>query len=107
MLFHLNMNSEKETQCFPEPDYLLRIMCPRIRNRNKIDRPEKLDAHTYSIHPLGKMVMLMVCDSVADPGSGAFLTLVSGMGKKSGSGIRIRDERLESYFRELRNHFFG
>jgi hypothetical protein len=31
------------------------------------------------------------------------------MGKKSesGSGIRIRDEQPGSYFRELRNHFFG
>ncbi len=33
--------------------------------------------------------------SVADPGSGAFLTPGSGIGKKSGSGsgIRIRDEQ--------------
>jgi hypothetical protein len=29
------------------------------------------------------------------------------MGKKSGSGIQIRDEQPRSYFRELRNHFFG
>jgi hypothetical protein len=29
----------------------------------------------------------------------------SGRGKKSGS--RIRDEQSESYFRELRNQFFG
>jgi hypothetical protein len=30
------------------------------------------------------------------------------MGKKSGSGsgIRIRNEQIESYFRELRNHFW-
>jgi hypothetical protein len=37
-----------------------------------------------------------------DPGSG------SGIGKKSGSrsGIRIRDQKLGSYFCELRNHFF-
>jgi hypothetical protein len=42
-------------------------------------------------------------------GSGAFLTLGSGMGKKSrsGSGIRIRDEHPGSYFRELKNNFFG
>jgi hypothetical protein len=48
--------------------------------------------------------------SVADPpGSGAFLTPGSGRGKKSWSeaGIRIRDKQSESYFRELRNHFFG
>ncbi len=45
--------------------------------------------------------------SVADPGSGAFLTTGSGMGKKSGSRsrIRIRDEKPGSYFRELRKHF--
>jgi hypothetical protein len=30
--------------------------------------------------------------SVADPGSGALLTPGSGMGKKSGSGIRICDD---------------
>jgi hypothetical protein len=38
--------------------------------------------------------------SVADPGSGAFLTPGSGMGKKSGSGseIWIRDEQSGSYF---------
>jgi hypothetical protein len=29
------------------------------------------------------------------------------MGKISGSRIRIRDEQLGSYFRELRNHFLG
>ncbi len=29
------------------------------------------------------------------------------MGKRSGSGIWIRDEQLGSYFLELRNHFFG
>jgi hypothetical protein len=47
--------------------------------------------------------------SVADPGSGAFLTLGSGMGKKSksGSGIRIREGHPGSYFRELRTKFFG
>jgi hypothetical protein len=28
------------------------------------------------------------------------------MGKKSGSGIRSRDEQPGSYFRELRNHFW-
>ncbi len=53
----------------------------------------------------------VVSSSVADPDprSGAFLNLDpgSGMGKKSGSGIRIRDEQPESYFRELRKHFFG
>jgi hypothetical protein len=53
----------------------------------------------------------VVMISVADPDreSGAFLTPGSGMGKKSGSGsgIRIRDEQPESYFREPRNHFLG
>ncbi len=38
-----------------------------------------------------------------DPGSGAFLTPGSGMGRKSASGIR--DEQPGSYFLELRNHF--
>jgi hypothetical protein len=39
-----------------------------------------------------------------DPGSGAFLTLGSGMGRKS---AWIRDEQPGSYFLELRSHFFG
>ncbi len=39
----------------------------------------------------------LVLISVADPGSGAFLTL----------GSEIRDEQPGSYFLELRNHFFG
>ncbi len=50
--------------------------------------------------------------SVADPGSGAFLTPGSGiwdlgseMGKKL--KIRIRDEYAGTYFRELRNNFLG
>ncbi len=44
-----------------------------------------------------------------DPGTGAFLTPGSGMGKKSGFGseVQIRDEQPGSYFLELRNHFFG
>jgi hypothetical protein len=46
--------------------------------------------------------------SVADPGSGAFLTPGSGMGKKSGFGSGIRDEQPDhgSYFRELRAIFW-
>ncbi len=45
----------------------------------------------------------VVTNSVADPdpGSGAFLTPVSGI------RIRIRDEQPGSYFRELKNKFFG
>jgi hypothetical protein len=31
----------------------------------------------------------------------------SGIGKKSGSGIRIRDEQPGSYFQELKKQFFG
>jgi hypothetical protein len=31
----------------------------------------------------------------------------SGIGKKSGSGSGIRDEKPRSYFLELRNHFLG
>jgi hypothetical protein len=36
---------------------------------------------------------------IRDPGS--------GMGRKSASGSEIQDEKLGSYFLELRNHFFG
>jgi hypothetical protein len=45
--------------------------------------------------------------SVADPGSGAFLTPGSEMGKKSRSVIRIGDEHPESYFLQLRNYCLG
>ncbi len=44
---------------------------------------------------------------IRDPGSGAFLTTGSGMGRKSASGSGIRDEQPGSYFLELRNNFFG
>jgi hypothetical protein len=40
---------------------------------------------------------------IQDPGSGAFLTPGSWMGKKI--KIRIRDENPESYFRRHRNNF--
>jgi hypothetical protein len=39
-------------------------MCLRMRIRNKIDRPEKLNAHTHAIHTRATMVMLMVCRMV-------------------------------------------
>ncbi len=50
-----------------------------------------------------------VGSSVADPdpGSGAFLTPGSGMGRKSAYGSGIRDKQPGSYFLELRNHLFG
>jgi hypothetical protein len=55
-----------------------------------------------------------LCSSVADTGSECLFDpwirdSGSGMGKKtgSGSGIRIRDDQHGSYFRELRNQFFG
>ncbi len=43
--------------------------------------------------------------SVADPGSGVFLTPGSGMGKKSRSGTGIQYEHPGTYIRELRNNF--
>ncbi len=42
---------------------------------------------------------LYISVAVQDPGFGAFLN--------PGSGIRIGDEQPGSYFRKLRNHFFG
>jgi hypothetical protein len=56
-------------------------------------------------NPHKKIKKVIIPSSVADldPGSGAFLTPGSGMGKIR---IRIRDEQPGSYFRELRN-FFG
>ncbi len=44
---------------------------------------------------------------IRNPGSCAFLTPGSGMGRKSASGSGIRDEQPGSYFLELRNNFFG
>jgi hypothetical protein len=44
---------------------------------------------------------------IRDPGSGAFLT--PGCGTRDGQNIKmwIRDERPDSYFRELRNNFLS
>ncbi len=57
------------------------------------------------------VIILLVTTSVADPdpGSGAFFTPGSGIrdGYESGSGSGIRDEQPGSYFRELRNNFWG
>jgi hypothetical protein len=57
------------------------------------------------------IVILLVKTSIADPdlGSGAFFTPGSGIrdGYESGSGSEIRDEQPGSYFRELRNNFWG
>jgi hypothetical protein len=43
---------------------------------------------------------------IRDPKYGAFLTPGSGMGKKSGSGIQIRDEQLGSYFKSIETIFW-
>jgi hypothetical protein len=43
--------------------------------------------------------------SVADPGFGAFLTPGSGMGKKSRSGIRIRDDHPDHIAESLETIF--
>jgi hypothetical protein len=57
----------------------------------------------YDLKKIIKVIVIFAFFSVADPGSGAFLTPGSGMGKKI--RIRIWDEQSESYFRELRNNF--
>jgi hypothetical protein len=48
----------------------------------------QIEAYTPA---LGRIRILMC--SVPDPGSGAFLTSGSGMGRKSASGSGIRDEQ--------------
>jgi hypothetical protein len=64
---------------------------------------------THTTVTVDDVVIVRVADP--DPVSGAFLTpdSESRTGKKSESGSvsRIRDEQLELYFRELRNHFLG
>jgi hypothetical protein len=54
-------------------------------------------------------VIVPVVGSVADPdpGSGAFLTLGSGIHDPGWVKIRIRDEQPGSYFQELKKQFFG
>jgi hypothetical protein len=56
-----------------------------------------------SVHILMR-ILILDKNSFADPGSVAFLTPGSGMGKKSISGSRMNSR---SYFRELRNNFLG
>jgi hypothetical protein len=55
------------------------------------------------IHYRVKLLLSKTIVAGADPGSSAFLTPGSGMGKKSRSGSGIRSW----IFRELRNNFFG
>jgi hypothetical protein len=42
-----------------------------------------------------------------DPGSGAILTLGSGIRDGEKVRIRTRDEHSESYFQKLKHHFIG
>jgi hypothetical protein len=57
--------------------------------------------------PVFHLFFLSIFSSVADPGSGAFLTLGSGSRDGKKVRIRIRDEQPGSYILELRNHFLG
>jgi hypothetical protein len=72
------------------------------------DNKESVLDYEFTTHDLVIHISSLV-DSIAAPGSGAFLPLGSGMGRKSrsGSGIRIRDEHPKSYMRELRSNFVG
>jgi hypothetical protein len=62
------------------------------------------DVHTGS----GSRIRILVIypSRIPDPGVKKAPDLGSGMGKKPGSWIRIRDGQPGSYFIEL-NHFFG
>ncbi len=64
---------------------------------------DQIESQSRRIQEIGKDY---VSNSVADPdpGSGAFFTPGSGMGKIR---IRIRDEQPGPYFREYRNIFLG
>jgi hypothetical protein len=94
---------EEEEPSRPPSPKLLRLHVKHFRKREV----------TYSE---GVFRLGLVASSVADPdpGSGAFWTRGSGMGKKSDpdpewvkSRIRIRDVQPGSCFRELRKPFFG
>jgi hypothetical protein len=68
---------------------------------------QKADRYQHHREKSGTVELRTEPGSVADPdpGSGAFLS--PGSGKKSRSGLRIRDEQTGSCFRELRNNLFG
>jgi hypothetical protein len=73
--------------------------------RNLFDLGSRIrDGKNSHLPPLDSPCTVEIT-SVADPdpGSGAFLTPVSGMGKKSGSGSGMKTP----YFRELRNNLLG
>jgi hypothetical protein len=75
--------------------------------------PDQTSQPTFqsSTHRPTYVYKIRVVYSVADPGSCAFLTPGSGMGKKSGSGMGKKSgsvmNKPRSYFRELRNNFLG
>jgi hypothetical protein len=64
--------------------------------RNK-ESQEKMYEERAKLLPLNSPI------SVADPDTGSWIR----DGRKSASGSGIRDEQPESYFLELRNHFFA
>ncbi len=62
----------------------------------------------YIVPVLGIRIRDSGSDSgIRDPGPLWPLNPGSGTGKKSGSGIRIREKQPGSYFRELKKQFFG
>ncbi len=71
-----------------------------------LEKPDP-DPHRHRIYGRSVGQSISVADS--DPGYSAFFTPDPGygIGKKAGSGIRIRDEQPGSYIRELRNNFLG
>ncbi len=74
------------------------------RGRQRYDQTDLRGVDFFVLFPLHP-IAISVADP--DPGSGAFLTPGSGMGRKSASGSGIRGEQPGLYFLELRNYFFG
>ena len=78
-----------------QASWLVRVIC----NRKKIVRKIKIFFNFFS-----KKLSLTVL-RIKDPGSGAFLTPGSGMGKKSGSGSRGRGPDPQHW--NIFTHFFS
>ncbi len=87
---------------FPEEGKIEKILLTDvITDAKPILVIKTLDPDVYSIQP--KMLDPGVESSDADPGSGAFYTPRSGMGKKSGSGSGINNPNHIS--QSLKNNF--
>ncbi len=89
---------------------LYRVLCraavelPAVR---PAERNPELEARCQKLRREQVCHFIGLLNSVAYPDPGCLFDLGIRMGKKSWSGIRIRDEQPGSHFRELRNNILG